>query len=261
MENLLIEEDKPAAGGAVRVLTMNRPEKLNALNHALSQGLHAALWAAESDDSVGVIVLTGAGRAFCAGADIAEFSALVPEDPKAVTARADLTMGLHLAFSKLSKPVVAAVRGYAMGGGCGLALACDLVVASETAKFGYPEVKRGIVGAVVTPNLIRQVGRKAAFELLALGEPVGADRALALGMINRIVPDDRLSDAALAIATTMAGMSRDAMAATKRLFHRVADVSLEQGLQAGRDTNVMMRGFKKSGVGLAGQTNPKPAHK
>ncbi|MEJ0067523.1 MAG: enoyl-CoA hydratase/isomerase family protein [Pseudomonadota bacterium] len=245
MELLLIE-DKPADGGVVRVLTMNRPDKLNALNHALSQGLHDTLWAAEADDAVAAVILTGAGRAFCAGADISEFSSLVPEDPKAVTTRADLTMNLHLAFGKLSKPVIAAVRGYAMGGGCGLALACDLVIASETAKFGYPEVKRGIVGAVVTPNLIRQVGRKAAFELLALGEPVGAERALALGMVNRVVPDDGLSDAALAVATTVAGMSRDAMAATKRLFHRVADVSLEQGLQAGRDTNVMMRGFRKS---------------
>src|SRR5271170_2410216 len=113
MEYLLIE-DKPVSGGAVRVLTMNRPDKLNALNHALSQGLHDALWAADADDTVAAIVLTGAGRAFCAGADIAEFSALVPENPKTVAARADLTMSLHLAFSKLSKPVIAAVRGYAM---------------------------------------------------------------------------------------------------------------------------------------------------
>src|SRR5581483_2419475 len=105
------------------------------------------------------------------------------------------------------------------GGGCGLALACDLVVASETAKLGYPEVKRGIVGAVVMPNLIRQVGRKAAFKLLDLGEPVGAQRALALGMVNRVVPDARLMDETLAIATTIGGMSRDAMVATKRLFH------------------------------------------
>jgi enoyl-CoA hydratase/carnithine racemase len=243
MEPLLIE-NKHAAGGAVRVLTMNRPDKLNALNHALSQALYDALWATDRDDAVAAIVLTGAGRAFCAGADIAEFSTLVPEHSKAVRARADLTMGLHLAVSKLSKPVIAAVRGYAMGGGCGLALACDLVIASDGAKFGYPEVKRGIVGAVVMPNLIRQIGRKAAFELVALGEPIGADRALALGMINRVVPDDRLDDAALAIATTIATMSRDAMAATKRLFHRVADLPLEQGLQAGRDTNVMMRGFR-----------------
>jgi enoyl-CoA hydratase/carnithine racemase len=255
MEPLLIE-DKPAGDGVVRILMMNRPDKLNALNHALSLGLHDALWAAEADDTVAAVILTGAGRAFCAGADIAEFSSLVPEAPKAVTKRADLTVNLHMAFSKLSKPVLAAVRGYAMGGGCGLALACDLVVASETAKFGYPEVKRGIVGAVVTPNLIRQIGRKAAFELLALGEPIGADRALALGMINRVVPDDQLADATLAIATTIAGMSRDAMAATKRLFHRVADLPLEQGLQAGRDTNVMMRGFRRSEA-----NNPKPAHK
>jgi enoyl-CoA hydratase/carnithine racemase len=238
-EPLLIEDR-----GAVRVLTMNRPDKLNALNHALSQGLYDALSTAERDASIAAIVLTGAGRAFCAGADIAEFSSLTAEDPHAVAARADLTMNLHLAFSKLSKPVVAAVRGYAMGGGCGLALACDMVIASDTAKLGYPEVKRGIVGAVVMPNLVRQVGRKVAFELLGLGEPVGAERALALGMVNRVVSDATLLDETVAIATTLAGMSRDAMAATKRLFHRVVELPLDQGLQAGRDTNMMMRSFR-----------------
>jgi enoyl-CoA hydratase/carnithine racemase len=243
MEPLLIE-DRAVTGGAVRVLTMNRPDKLNALNHALSQGLFDALAVAERDDAVGAIVLTGAGRAFCAGADISEFASLVPEDPKTVALRADLTMNLHLAFSKLSKPVIAAVRGYAMGGGCGLALACDLVIAGESAKMGYPEVKRGIVGAVVMPNLVRQIGRKAAFELLALGEPIGAERALALGMVNRVVADDTLLDAALDVATTIAGMSRDAMAATKKLFHRVAELPLDQGLQIGRDTNMMMRSFR-----------------
>jgi enoyl-CoA hydratase/carnithine racemase len=229
---------------AVRLLTMNRPEKLNALNHGLSERLYDALWAAERDAAIGAIVLTGAGRAFCAGADISEFSALTADDPHAVAARADLTMNLHLAFSRLSKPVVAAVRGYAMGGGCGLALACDMVIASENAKLGYPEVKRGIVGAVVMPNLVRQVGRKAAFELLGLGEPVDAERALALGMINRIVPDDLLLDETLAVAAALASMSRNAMAATKRLFHRVVELPLDQALQAGRDTNMMMRSFR-----------------
>ncbi len=238
-EPLLIEDR-----AAIRLLTMNRPEKLNALNHALSQALYDALVAAERDTAIAAVVLTGAGRAFCAGADISEFSALTPEDPAAVAARADLTVSLHLAFSRMSKPVLAAVRGYAMGGGCGLALACDLVVAGTSAKFGYPEIKRGIVGAVVMPNLVRQIGRKAAFELLALGEPVGVDRALALGLVNRAVPDDRLLEEALAIANALAAMSRDAMAATKRLFHRVADLALEPALQAGRDTNMMMRGFR-----------------
>lgn len=240
MSDVLLIEDR----GAVRVVTMNRPDKLNALNHALSQGLHDALWAAERDTAIAAIVLTGAGRAFCAGADVAEFASLTAEDPHAVAARAELTMHLHLAFSKLSKPVVAAVRGYAMGGGCGLALACDMVIAGESAKLGYPEVKRGIVGAVVMPNLVRQVGRKVAFELLGLGEPVDAPRALALGMVNRVVPDDRLLDETIAVATALAGMSRDAMAATKRLFHRVVELPLDQGLQAGRDTNMMMRSFR-----------------
>jgi enoyl-CoA hydratase/carnithine racemase len=240
MTDVLLVEDR----GAARILTMNRPDKLNALNHALTQALHDALHAADGDAQVGAIVLTGAGRAFCAGADVSEFKTLTTEDPHAIAARGDLTMRLHLAFTQIAKPVVAAARGHAVGGGCGLALACDMVVASDTAKLGYPEIKRGIVAAVVLANLVRQVGRKAAFELVALGESVTAERALMLGLVNRVVPDDRLLDEAVAVATTLAGMSRVAMAATKRLFHRVADLSLADALEAGRNANIAMRGYK-----------------
>jgi enoyl-CoA hydratase/carnithine racemase len=241
VSEVLLIEDR----GAVRILTMNRPDKLNALNHALTQALHDAMRAADADERAGALVLTGAGRAFCAGADVSEFAALTAEDPQAIAARGESTMRLHLLFSGIGKPVVGAVRGHALGGGCGLALACDLVVASETARFGYPEIKRGIVAAVVMGNLVRQVGRKVAFEMVSLGEPAKAERALALGMINRVVADDRLLDEAVALAGTLAGMSRVAMAATKRLFHRVGDMALGEALAAGRDANIAMRAYRQ----------------
>ncbi|CAM4374113.1 Enoyl-CoA hydratase [Bordetella tumbae] len=241
MEHLLIEDR-----GAVRILTMNRPEKHNALNTALTQALLDSLRAADSDPAINAVVLTGAGKSFCAGADTTEFSALTPEDPQAVTARADLTTALHLVFSQMNKPVISAVRGNALGGGAGLAIACDLSVMSETVRFGYPELKHGIVAAVVMANLVRQVGRKQAFELVALAEPLDGHAAKAMGLCNRVVPDAQVLDVALALASTIAGWSPIAMATTKRSFHRVADLALAPALEIGRDANVMMRGFRKA---------------
>lgn len=241
MSDVLLVEDH----GAVRILTLNRPDKLNALNHALTQALLDALQAAGTDEWIGAVVLTGAGRAFCAGADVSEFSSLTAEAPEAVAARGDLTMRLHGFFSKMAKPVVAAVRGHAVGGGCGLALACDMVIASETARLGYPEIKRGIVAAVVMANLVRQVGRKAAFELVALGESVTPARAETLGLVNRVVADDRLLDEAVALAEKLAAFPRPAMASTKRVFHQVADLGLDEALRIGRDANIAMRSFRK----------------
>lgn len=232
--------------GAVRLLTMNRPDKHNALNTALTQELLDALRMAEVDDSVHAVVLTGAGKSFCAGADTTEFSALVPEDPSAVTRRADLTTSLHLVFSQMSKPVISAVRGNALGGGAGLAIACDMVVMADTVRFGYPELKHGIVAAVVLANLVRQVGKKQAFELVALAEPIDGLRAQALGIANLVRPDDEVLDGAITMAERLARWSPIAMATTKRTFHRAADLSLAEALNVGRDANVMMRGFRKN---------------
>ena len=238
--------------GAVRQLTLNRPDKHNALNTALTQGLLDALRNAEADDSVNAVVLTGAGKSFCAGADTTEFLALVPEDPGAVTRRADLTTTLHLAFSQMSKPVIAAVRGNALGGGAGLALACDMVVMADTVRFGYPELKHGIVAAVVLANLVRQVGKKQAFELVAMADAIDGARALAIGIANRVAPDGEVLEVATQIAERLAGWSPIAMATTKRTFHRVADLSLAQALDVGRDANVMMRGFRKTNSAAQG---------
>jgi enoyl-CoA hydratase/carnithine racemase len=225
--------------GKVRVLTLNRPDKRNALNTELTRALLEALRAADTDDSVGCVVLTGAGQGFCAGADLSEFKNLA--DPQAAEARAELTMQLHLVFSRMSKPVITAINGPAMGGGAGLAIAGDLAIMAQAARLGYPEMKHGIVAAIVLANLVRQIGLKAAFELVSLGEPIDAARALALGMVNRVVPNSVLLDEALYFADKLASVSPAAMAETKRLFHEVADLPLAAALEKGRDVNRRMR--------------------
>jgi enoyl-CoA hydratase/carnithine racemase len=231
--------------GAVRILTMNRPEKRNALNSELTQALLDGLKRAHEDERVGCIVLTGAGPGFCAGADLAEFKGL--QDPRAAEERAELTMQLHLVFSRISKPVVTAINGAAMGGGAGLAIAGDIAVMAQSAKLGYPEAKHGIVAAIVMANLVRQAGRKAAFELVSLGEPIEAGRALELGLVNRVVADSEVVSHAVSIAQKLAAISRPAMAETKRLFHEVVELPLAAALERGRDTNKRMRNFEKLG--------------
>jgi enoyl-CoA hydratase/carnithine racemase len=237
----LLVEDR----GAVRILTMNRPDKRNALNTELTRALLAGLRAADAAEAVRCVVLTGAGPGFCAGADLSEFKDLTPEKAQLVEERAELTMQLHLVFSKMAKPVVTAINGAAMGGGAGLAVAGDLAVMAESAKLGYPETRHGIVAAIVMANLVRQVGRKAAFELVALGEPIDSQRALALGMVNRVVADAALLPSAVALAEGLSRVDGQALQATKRLFHEAADLPLEEALRRGRETNKRMRGFKK----------------
>jgi enoyl-CoA hydratase/carnithine racemase len=238
MTDLLVEDR-----GAVRILKLNRPAKRNALNAALTSALLEALRTADADDTVRCVVLTGEGPAFCAGAEHAEFRETT--HAKAADERTDVTMQLHLAFSKMVTPVVTAINGAAMGGGAGLAIAGDMAVMAESAKLGYPETKHGIVAAIVMANLVRQVGRKSAFELAALGEPIDAARALALGMVNRVVPDARLMDEAMDLAGKLAAVERPAMAQTKHLFHEVGDLPLEAALKRGRDVNKRLRNLGK----------------
>jgi len=240
MADLLIEDR-----GAVRTLTMNRPEKRNALNNALTEALLEGLRAADADDAVHAIVLTGAGPGFCAGADLSEFKDLTATNQPLVERRAQLTMSLHEIFPQLTKPVITAINGAAMGGGAGLALAGDIALLAESAKLGYPEVKHGIVAAIVMPNLVRQIGRKAAFELLATGRTIDAHRALELGMVNRVVPDADLMDEALKLAGELAAVSRPAMATTKQLFYQVTELPFADALATGREANKRMRAFGK----------------
>jgi enoyl-CoA hydratase/carnithine racemase len=240
----MLREDR----GAVRLLTMNRPEKLNALSTELTRTLQGELWIAAGDPQVRVIVLTGAGRGFCAGADVTEFKHLTANNPREILARGDLTMKLHASFVQIDKPIICAVNGYAMGGGCGLAVAGDMVVMAAGAKLGYPEVKRGAVPAIVLANLVRQIGPKAAFELVTLCEPITAERALALGLVNRVVADDALLAETMQMAERLAAASPDAMGATKRLFHRTAALPLLPALEVARDANIIMRGYDVRGT-------------
>lgn len=237
---LVLTEDH----GAVRVIRLNRPDKLNALNTALTQGVLDALLAADADDAVRAVVLAALGRGFCSGADLDEFKHLTPDQSAAVMNRADLTCRLQMAMMQMDKPVVAAVQGAAVGGGAGLAIGCDMTVVSTTLKFGYPEVRHSIVPALVMTGLVHALGRKQAFEMISLGRLIGAEEALALGLVNRVVEGDPLP-AALEIAQAWAAADPRALRAAKSLFYRVADLPMPAAMQVGRDVNAMMRSFRE----------------
>lgn len=230
----------------VQTLTLNRPDKLNALNFALTEGLVQALKEADADPSVRVVIVTGAGRGFCAGADTREFAVLTPDNQPLVERRAALTTELQGLVKQMSKPVIAAVNGYAMGGGSGLALSCDLALAGESARFGYPEVKHGIVAAIVMAGLVEHVGRKAAFDLVATGRTLDAHEARQLGMVNRVVADADLLDEARTLARQIAAHPVQAMQATKGIFHRVTELPFSEGLKIGQQLNAQMRAFRQT---------------
>ena len=214
----------------VLLLTLNRPDKLNALNLALTEALVTALDEADADDDVRVIVVTGTGRAFSAGADLKEFKDKTPDNAAANQRRSDLFARLNGMVPQMRKPVIAAVNGLALGGGCGLVVSCDMAVASDAATFSYPELKHGMVPAGVLPGLARQVGRKAAFDLMGTGRTFDAAEAVRLGVVSRSVAADRLLDEVMSVARTMAGYSTEAMSGLKRLLDRVVDLPLADGL-------------------------------
>ena len=226
--------------GAVRLLTMNRPAKLNALNSELVHALTNALLAAQADDAVSVIILAGAGRAFCAGADTSVPRPLTAETRPNLVRHGDRNIALTKLLGRVDKPIIAAVHGYALGAGCGLAFGSDLVVAAESARFGYPELKAGLTASTVTAQAVHLMSRKIAFELLTLCENMMPQRAYELGLVNRVVPDDHLMSEAMAMAEKLAGWKPEFVAQTKRTFHRAASMPLEQALEMARDIAVMM---------------------
>ncbi len=231
--------------GPVRILWLARPDKLNALDTVLTQALHDGLVAADRDHGIRACVLAGRGRAFCAGADLAEFKHLTPDNHQAVLDRAALTTATQALLQRMSKPIVSAVQGAAMGGGAGLAIGCDMMVAATDLRFGYPEMKHSVVPAIVMTGLQRQLPRKLAFELVSLGRILDGAETHAAGLANRLVAPEALLDTALEIATTWAAVAQAAMAATKSLFYRVADLPTEAAMRAGQDVNALMRAFRK----------------
>jgi enoyl-CoA hydratase/carnithine racemase len=240
-EPVLLTEDR----ASVRILTLNRPGKLNALNTELTQAIHDGLLEADRDDRVRAIVIAGAGRAFCAGADLSEFDELTPANGEAVTLRADLTSRTQMLAQQLTKPVVSVVQGAAVGGGAGLAIGADMVIVAPDVKFGYPEVTHSIVPALVMTGLQRHLGRKLAFELVSTGRFLGAHEMLDHGLANEIA-DDPL-ERGVAVAATWAEHSPRAMQAIKNLFYRVAELPVDEAMRAGREVNTAMRGFRDEG--------------
>ncbi len=222
--NLLLADD-----GAVRTITINRPDKLNALNRETLAELHAAFDQARADDDVRVVVLRGAGaKAFVAGADISEFASLTP-----VRMREYSRFGqqLMLRIERLGKPVIASIGGYALGGGMELALACSLRIAADGAKFGQPEINLGIIpGFGGTQRLLRLSGRGAALELCLLGAPIGAQRAYELGLVNRVVPADQLEAETRKLAAQLATSAPHALRGILDAIALGGEAAIDTGL-------------------------------
>lgn len=214
--------------GAVGVLTVHRPEKLNALNSEVLDALEARVCEWERDDGVRALLITGAGeKAFVAGADIAELSELDPRGAEAASRRGQRLFDRLASFPK---PVVAAIGGYALGGGLELALACHLRVASKKAKLGLPEIKLGILpGYGGTQRLPRLVGLGRALEIMLTGEPIDAEEAHRIGLVNRVVEPEALADEALGLARALAGQAPLAVRAILEAATRGVDLTLEAG--------------------------------
>lgn len=214
--------------GPVAILTLSRPEALNALNSQtlVELGQAVSMIGAGVVAGVRAVVLTGKGKAFVAGADIAEMVDLGRTEAEAFARRGQ---AVFAALEALPVPVIAAVNGFALGGGCELALACDFIYAGEKARFGQPEVNLGVIpGFGGTQRLTRLVGSAMAAELIMTGRMIRADEALRIGLVNRVVPQDELLDTAKATALEIAGKGPLAVAAAKRLILDGADLGLER---------------------------------
>jgi enoyl-CoA hydratase/carnithine racemase len=240
LDKVLLEETIDA----VRILTLNRPNKRNALNTQLTQDLLDGLSAAQEDDSIKVILLVANGQDFCAGADVSEFSQLEKTADHANT-RAALTTALHKKFREVNKPIVGAAQGNMMGGGAGLATACDLLILGQNSRIGYPEVSIGIVPAIVMANLAQQIGPKHAFELIITGKPINAETALQIGLANRVVANEDLFESAKNIALDISKNSSKALEAIKSLFYTALDHTFHEAMEFGAEMNVKMRGFNQ----------------
>ncbi len=214
--------------GAVGLITLNRPQALNALSVALIRDLGAALDALEDDDAIGAIVITGSDKAFAAGADIKEMASRTYMD---VYLTDFITKGWER-VSTCRKPIVAAVAGYALGGGCEIAMMCDIIIAADTAKFGQPEITIGTIpGSGGTQRLTRAVGKAKAMEMCLTGRMMDAAEAERSGLVSRIVPAAELVDEALKVAGKIASMSRPAALMAKEAVNRAYETTLAEGVR------------------------------
>jgi len=227
--------------GGILTLTLNRPEKRNALDRATLDALHGALEQADLDTNVRVVAIRGEGKDFCAGADLEELLASAEQLP-AINEASALRLGnLFLKMRSVSKPVVGVVHGRALAGGAGLATACDLVLAVESAQLGYPEIQRGFVPAMVMALLRRTVGEKVAFDLATTGRILSASEAAAIGLVSRVYKEREFAAGVNAVLTSLAGGSANALALAKKQFYQLDNLSLEEGIRLGAMVNALAR--------------------
>jgi len=220
---LLVEKKEKEKVG---IVTLNRPKALNALCNQLLIELSSALKSFDKDNDVGCIIITGSKKAFAAGADIKEMS-----DTTYVENYKNNLFGEIESLTQVKKPIIAAVNGYALGGGCELAMMCDIIIAGENAKFGQPEITLGTIpGVGGTQRLTRAIGKSKAMEMVLTGKPIDAKTAEVAGLISRVVPEDKLIDSALEIAARIASFSKPVVAIAKETVNRSFEVSLAEGL-------------------------------
>jgi methylglutaconyl-CoA hydratase len=237
--------------GAIARITLNRPEKRNALNADLIADLEKALRQANDNSGIRVVVIAGAGADFSSGADLSALELISKASVAENVDDARSLMELFVLIRQLSLPVVAAVRGRALAGGCGLASACDIVLASSTARFGYPEVKIGFVPAMVMAILRRNISEKRAFELVTRGAEIGAEEAREFGLVNQVFADDTLEDEVTAYAQGFVTMSKSAVALTKALLYQMDGMTFSEALETGVDVNVIARMTEDCQKGIA----------
>jgi enoyl-CoA hydratase/carnithine racemase len=225
--------------GALLRLTMTRSDKRNALNSELVEALDTALAEANADDAVQVIMLAAKGSVFCAGADIREFAGRT-DDISALSAKRSVGMGRLFLMSQVrTKPVIAVVDGPALGGGAALAIACDIVMASNEAKFGYPEIKGGFAVAGVLPLLVKHVGRKAAFDLCATGRSIDVEEARLMGLVTYVVDSEDILMEAERVAEQLAGYSPDALSVMKQIVQKSGDLPLDEAIVYARTVKAL----------------------
>lgn len=237
MADLLVTDE-----GRVRTLTLDRPDRRNALSHGLVADLRAALDAAAADDSVRVVVLAGAGKAFCAGADLDAMRALQTASTPDNLADSEHLAGLFRQMLTHPKPIVGRLHGAAIGGGCGLAAACDIAVAEEGLKIGFTEVRLGFVPAIVMVVALRRMGETAVRDLMLRGHLISGTEAARVGLVTHAVPAERLDEAVGEIAREIAReTSASAVALTKAMLARVPGMGLDEGFTYAAQTNALCR--------------------
>src|SRR5262245_51542392 len=232
-------------------ITLNRPEKRNALNDDLIAAIKKGLHDASQDESVRVIVVSGAGKDFCSGADLSALQKIAEASVSVNAEDARSLLELFVQIRQIRVPVVAAVKGRALAGGCGLATACDLVLASASARFGYPEVKIGFVPAMVLAILRRNVSEKRAFELITRGEEIDADRAAEIGLVNQVFSDETFDEEVKGYLRRFSEVSSTAVGLTKTLLYQVDGLAFLEALETGADVNVIARMTEDCQRGIA----------